>query len=248
MSTEEAGFGANRRTPRQGVGGSPVGSWLSIALAVIALIVGFLILRNITDDGSSSSSVTGGDPAETTTGAEGEVDGTLPLVPEVPQTTEAPAPTTLPLVTDGASVLVANANTVGGSAGNMSKTLELRGYTVEDPVNASGDNIEASIVYYEGSIAGAQAVAESVARDLGGVEVSVVASPAPTVSGDLGDAGVLVLLGDNEAGRTIEELSGASEDGDAAVAAPEPAGGDVPVTAPADADTGGDDETETTDG
>ena len=36
MTNEESGLGATRRTPRQGIGGSPVGSWLTIALAVIA--------------------------------------------------------------------------------------------------------------------------------------------------------------------------------------------------------------------
>ena len=39
-----------RRSPRAGDSGSPVGSTLSIVLAVIAVIAGFLILRAITDD------------------------------------------------------------------------------------------------------------------------------------------------------------------------------------------------------
>lgn len=245
MSNEEAGFGANRRTPRQGIGGSPVGSWLSIGLAVVALIVGFLILRSITDEGDASSSTSGDTAGEVTGPGDSVLDD---LVVTIPQTTPIATTTTLPRVTEGASVIVANANTVGGSAGNMTKTLELAGYTMEEPVNASGNNVEASIVYYEGSIAGAQEVAESVARDLGGVEVLVVTSPAPTVSGDLGDAGVLVLLGDNEAGKTVDELSGASADDEGGVTAPDPSGADVPATAPADADTGGDAETtDTTD-
>ena len=68
-----------------------------------------------------------------------------------------------------------------------------------------------------------------------------MSTPAPTDSGDLGDAGVLVLLGDEQAGKTLEELAPAGADGDAGgVAAPDPSDGDVPATAPADADTGGD--------
>ncbi len=59
MSNEEgvtgSGVGATRRSPRQGVGGSPVGSTLSIVLAVVAVIAGFLILRNLTADDSSSA-------------------------------------------------------------------------------------------------------------------------------------------------------------------------------------------------
>lgn len=249
MTNEESGIGASRRTPRQGVGGSPVGSWLTIALAVIAVVIGFLILNNITDDGGSAGSGSGGVP-ETT------VPGTGPAVSvDVPVTEATTTTTTVPRVTTGASVMVANANTVGGSAGNMSKTLELAGYTVVDPVNASGANITDSIVYYDEAQAAAQDVANSVARDLGGVEVLVLPTPAPTESGDIGEAGVLVLLGDTEAGKTLEELSGASGEEDVA-AAPDPSDGDVPATAPEDADLGtepsetdaAEGESETTDG
>ena len=51
------GSGADppRKTPRQGIGGSPVGSTLSIVLAVVAVVAGFLILRNITDDDDGAS-------------------------------------------------------------------------------------------------------------------------------------------------------------------------------------------------
>lgn len=245
MTNEESGLGATRRTPRQGVGGSPVGSWLTIALAVIAVIIGFLILNNITDDGGSAgdtSSATGGDTESATTGTGPVVSVDVPVT-EAPTTT-----TTIPRVTTGASVLVANANTVGGSAGNMTKTLELAGYTMIDPVNASGPNLTDSIVYYDEAQAAAQDVANSVARDLGGVEVLVLPTPAPTESGDLGEAGVLVLLGDAEAGKTLEELSGTPADsGEDAAAAPDPSDGDVPATAPADADLGTD-ETDTTEG
>jgi len=245
MTNEESALGATRRTPRQGAGGSPVGSWLTIALAVIAVIIGFLILNNITDDGGSAgdtSSATGGDTESATT-------GTGPVVSvDVPVTEATTTTTTIPRVTTGASVLVANANTVGGSAGNMTKTLELAGYTMIDPVNASGPNITDSIVYYDEAQAAAQDVANSVARDLGGVEVLVLPTPAPTESGDLGEAGVLVLLGDAEAGKTLEELSGtAADSGEDAAAAPDPSDGDVPATAPADADLGTD-ETDTTEG
>jgi hypothetical protein len=246
MSNEESGLGASRRTPRQGVGGSPVGSWLTIALAVVAVVAGFLILNNITDDGGTSAS---GGTGQTDAGDVAGPATTLIDV-ELPDATTTTTTTTLPRVTEGSSVVVANANTVGGSAGGMTKTLELAGYTMADPVNASGPNITASIVYYDGAIAAAQDVANSVARDLGGVEVLPVSSPAPTESGDLGDSGVLVLLGDDQAGKTIEELSGSTDDAAAAdaVAAPDVSDGDVPITAPADADTGGDAETDTTEG
>ncbi|MGA9279071.1 LytR C-terminal domain-containing protein [Ilumatobacter sp.] len=228
MTNEDSTLGTTRRTPRQGMGGSPVGSWLTIALAVIAVVIGFLILNNITDDGDASGTETSAEPADDETVG----TGTGPVISVDVPTTEAPTTsTTVPRVTTGASVIVANANTVGGSAGNMTKTLELAGYTVVDPVDASGPNITESIVYYDEAQAGAQDVANSVARDLGGVEVLVLPSPAPTASGDIGDAGVLVLLGDDQAGKTLEELSGSS--GEATTEAPDPAA-DVPATAPAD--------------
>ena len=89
MSNEESGLGASRRTPRQGVGGSPVGSWLTIALAVVAVIAGFLILRNINND-SSAASPNDGTSSETDT-TPPDPDNTLVAV-SIP-VTEAPATT-----------------------------------------------------------------------------------------------------------------------------------------------------------
>lgn len=236
MSNEESGLGAARRTPRQGVGGSPVGSWLTIVLAVVAVIAGFLILRNITNDSGTASPTT---PGETQTPVD-DPNNTLVDI-SVPVTEATTTTTTIARTTEGASVVVANANTVGGSAGGMTKTLELAGYSMIDPVNASGPNLTASIVYFDTAQAAAEAVAQSVALDLGGVEVLELPTPAPTADGDLGEAGVLVLLGDNEAGKTLEELAPAGDEAAAGgAAAPDPSDGEVPVTAPADADTGGD--------
>ncbi len=227
MSNEESGFGAGRRIPRQGVGGSPVGSWLTIGLAVIAVIVGFLILRTITDNDSSASD----DP--TTEASDTSGDPTAPSVPiEVPTEDSTTTTSTIARVTEGSAVIVANANSVGGSAGDMSTTLEGAGYTVVDPTDASGSAVETSLVYFDAAIPGAEDIANSVARDLGGLEVAPVATPAPTENGDLGDAGVLVVLGDAEAGRSIEELSGAPA-GEATEAAPDPAGGDSTDSTPA---------------
>lgn len=236
MSNEESALSASRRAPRQGVGGSPVGSWLTIVLAVIAVVVGFLILNNITDDSGVASTGTATDVVDVINPDDTLVDISLP---EASTTTTT---TTIVRTTTGASVLVANANTVGGSAGDMTRTLELAGYDmIDDPVNATGPNISATIVYFDAAQASAEAVANSVARDLGGVDVLPVPTPAPTTSSDLSGAGVLVLLGDDQAGRSIEELSGASNEAvETGVAAPDPSNGEIPVTAPADADTGGD--------
>ncbi len=218
----ESGPGS-RRTPRQGLGGSPVGSTISIVLAVIAVIAGFLILRNITDDGGSDAdsgtAPIGSDVTETTLGN------------LIETTTTTATSTTAPFVTEGATVVVANANSVGGSAGRMSQALEDAGFTMGEPVNATLE-LEESKVQYDESVASAEAVADSVARALGGVVTEPVPTPPPIQGEDLGDAGVLVLLGNAQADQSLQELSGDTALGTPATgSAPEPAGSETATTA-----------------
>ncbi len=207
MSNEEVVTGGNagpvRRNPRQGVGGSPVGSTLSIVLAVVAVIAGFLILRNLTQE--DSSAISSGDPSEQVGGANST---TTTIDVGVTTTAALATTTTVALVTEGAVVVVANGNTVGGSAGRMTETLVGAGYTMGTPVDA-GQTIDDSIVYFDPTNTSAQAVAESVGRTLGNVSVLTVSTPAPTVNGSLGEAGVLVVLGNNQADKTLLQLAGA---------------------------------------
>ena len=188
----------SRRSPRQGVGGSPMGSTISIVLAVVAVIVGFLILNNLTDDGPSAGD--GGslpvDSAPVDTTGDSVIENTT-------TTTTEP-----PLVTAGATVVVANASGVGGSAGRMSTELATVGFTMVDPaVNSTQSGLTASIVQYDPSQAAAQAVAESVARSMGGLTVETVPTPPPVVGGSLDGAGVLVLLGTDQADKTIAQMT-----------------------------------------
>lgn len=220
-----------RRSPRQGLGGSPVGSTLSIVLAVVAVIIGFLILNNITDDGGSGSSAS----------SDAIVDATTTTIDTGLTTTTTPATTTTVLVTEGATVIVSNASGVGGSAGRMTDTLSLVGFTMGEPTNATSGQIEESIVYYDPGIAAAQDVADSVAAVMGGLVVETVPTPPPVQGGSLGDAGVLVMLGTNQADKTVDEMSGtdAAEDTTATGTAPDVSGD---TTAPSE------DEVVTTDG
>ena len=150
-----------RKTPRQGIGGSPVGSTLSIVLAVVAVVAGFLILRNITDDDDGASSDADGAPTgETTT-------TTIDLA--LATTTLVPATTVPPIVTEGATVVVANASGVPGSAGRMSTALGGAGFTMAEATNATSAQLEQSVVYYDPAVAAAQAVAGSVATMMGGL-------------------------------------------------------------------------------
>lgn len=213
----------SRRSPRQGVGGSPMGSTISIVLAVVAVIVGFLILNNITDDGSSG---------DVSAPVDSVVDTTPDSVVETSSTT-----TTVPaLVTEGATVVVANASGVPGSAGRMSTELATVGFTMVEATNSTQSGLTASIVQYDPSIAAAQAVAESVARSMGGLTVEVVPTPPPVEGGSLNGAGVLVLLGTDQADKTIAQLSAPTAE---VTPAPDPSGGTTTDTSDTTTDTTG---------
>lgn len=197
-----------RRTTRVGDGGAPVSGALAIILAVVAVVAGFLILRSISDGGETaldfegSGSGSASDPANDGTG------GTTPeeSIATLPTTTTLP-----PIVTEGASVVVANANSVGGSASAMSRALETTyGFTMVDPVNSSDaiGSLDDSVIYFEPSVPAAQDVANSLATVLGGVNtVAPMPDPPPTRDGTLNDADVLLMLGDDKAGKTLAELN-----------------------------------------
>jgi LytR cell envelope-related transcriptional attenuator len=200
--------GAGRRPPRVGDSSSPVGSTLSIVLAVVAVVAGFLILRSVFDDDDGSAGLT---PESTVAGAE-TTSGPNSTTP----TTRA-TPTTIGRVTT-ATVVVANASGVGGSAGAMSTALEGIGYTTGEPTDASGANLDRSLVYFVRGVNGARQTAQSVANDMGGLRVRQMPAEAPA-TGDIGNAGVLVMLGTDAAGKTLNELNPTS------VTAPPPATG-----------------------
>jgi hypothetical protein len=125
-----------------------------------------------------------------------------------PTTSTSSTATTVAPVVEGATIVVANASIAGGAAGRMTEELIAVGFTTGEPTNGL-DRIEDSIVHYTDAD-GAQEVAESVALALGDVEVTAMPDPIPTESGTLVGAQVLVLLGNNEADRTLDELTGES--------------------------------------
>jgi hypothetical protein len=201
-----------RRTPRASDGGAPVSGALAIVLAVVAVVAGFLILRSISGDEEQQLGIPS-DGGGTPSGTLAPTETTAPTgFTAAPQPTAAP--TTPPIVTQGATVVVANASGIGGSAAQMSTALATVGFGMGDPTNAAGlaDALVTSIVYYDTAQAGAQAVAESVARSLGG-GVTVLPLPAgtpPVDSGNLDGAGVLLMLGTDKAGKTLAELNPAA--------------------------------------
>jgi hypothetical protein len=154
------------------------------------------------------------DSSSTTTSTTDAADATevSPVASEVPAVTDAPdTTTTAPLVVEGATVVVANGNIVGGSAGRMTDALAAEGFTTGAAVNGT-EKIEDSVVYYSAA-EGAQTVAESLAVKLGGVTVEPLPETIPTEDGTLEGADVLLLLGNNQADKSIAELSGGSSAG-----------------------------------
>jgi hypothetical protein len=202
-----------RRAPRAGDSGSPVGSTLSIVLAVVAVIAGFLILRAITDDDSDAGGLepspgeTGG-PADTSTVSTPGEDG---AGGSTSTSTSAPTRT-------GATVVVANASGVSGSAAAMTQALQGAGYTMGTPGDATGEDLATSVVYYTEGDAASQAVATSVAADMGGIATAPMPLPPPIEQG-LGGGTVLVMVGADTAQKTLADLNPAG-----AVTPPAPAG------------------------
>ena len=124
-------------------------------------------------------------------------------------TTTVPPTTTLPtVVTEGATVLVANANSVNGSAGRMSEILEGQGFTLATPTNSTEGPLGASKIYYASGDDAALAVAESLVRVFGGaIQLLELPTVAPVASSDMSGATVLVALGDDFADRAPAGIS-----------------------------------------
>jgi hypothetical protein len=189
------------RPPRARTASVPASAGtLTMILALIAVVVGIVILRNLSDPEGGAVG-----PVMTTTTVP-EVDPTETTEPEVPEST-VPA-----MVYDGATVVVANANRVNGSAGAMSRDLDAAGFTVAGAVNAAVEigQLELTVIYYDASIEAARLVAESVNRAMGGdASVAPLPTSIPTESGQLVGQ-VLVLLGNDKGGKSLAELTAAA--------------------------------------
>lgn len=157
----------------------------------------------------------GDDDADATTTTTTLAVATTTTVPVVVATTAATVPaTTQPtapdLVTEGATVIVANSSNINGAAGRMTDRLAIAGFSVGTPTNGSEGQLEVTKIYFDPSNENAQAVAESVRLALGGGDITLfeMGVPAPVESGDIGDASVLVSMGNDVSDKSLEELQG----------------------------------------
>ena len=210
---------ARRPPAKSSGGGAPMGSTISIVIAVVAVVVGFIILRNINDTGDAGPST----PDITTPGTVDSLDTTT-----LPSVTTAPSigtPTTLPLTTTDL-VLVANASGMKGAAANATTELQQVGFTTATPTDAFGAEkvIPTTKVYY---VAGAEATAQSVAQVFSTatsvITTALVPAPVPVKGASMGEAKVLLMVGTDLANKPLP-----------AIAASTPAGQDattIPTTA-----------------
>ncbi len=198
----------SRRPAGKAGGGAPMGSTVSIIIAVVAVVVGFLVLRNISDSDGGSASV---DPGSVGSVAPAN-SGDIAAVESTTVTTAAGPPTTPALDFNAAQVvIVANASGLGGAAGQYTKALMGLGFTTGTPTDATTPKLDLSVVYY---VAGAETVAASVAQAMGALDGSgVLTMPIPTpppISGGILPAGatVLVMLGTDLAGKALPISAG----------------------------------------
>lgn len=166
---------------------------LSVVVAVVALILGFLILRDVKGDGGGSVTPGGG----------GGNDSTTSSVPGGTTTT------TLPFNINSFKIQVANASGIAGSAGDLTVKLQAASYVVQPALNTPPGTAKRSKtgVFY---LIGCESNAQNVAGILGGnVEVGPMPSPVPLETGSLGEACILILLGTDLANKPLQGLVGA---------------------------------------
>lgn len=180
------------RTPGGPAGRSPRGSSPAIAVvvALVAAVVGFVILRSLGDDNGTAVSTGGGtETTDASTGDSGAVD-----------TATVTTPTTVAIDRQAWNVLVANASGVKGSAGSLTEQLGSLGFKTLKATNATDPTkLDTTVVYY---VIGADAIGADVAASIGKTAQPMPAT-LPVPQTDFVGGHVLVVLGTDLAGKPI---------------------------------------------
>lgn len=191
----------------------PATPMVAVVIAVVAGLLGLLILKNVKDDGSSS----GGTKPPKTTAAQ----TTEPGQTTVPETT-APV-----LIRTGATVLVANASGQDGMAGQLTTELTTRGYVTTKAVTSTVKQDLTQILAKPGD-AGATAVAKTLLLEMGLTStVQPLTDAVPLKDGELGSATVVVLLGKDKAGQSLPPIGGGTVTTTTAASVTETTGSDT---------------------
>lgn len=182
--------------------GAPMGSTVAIVVTAIALILGFLILRKVNDSSTTPPEQTTATTTQTT------LDPTATTEPPAIVTT-----TTVALIVSGTKLQVANASNQNGVAKQMTSVLATKGFTMADAVSATvTPKLDVSEILYNASDPAAKPMADSLAAYLG-ITSKAQGLPVP-VNGE-GQAGVwaegsgvILMLGNDFAGKTLDEILG----------------------------------------
>ena len=180
------------------------------------LVSGGALLLGVACTGEPAATVASTALSPLTTGVPSTpVPAATPATPATPAST-APATTTIPptststipIVTEGAIVKVANAADAPGAAAALTSDLQALGFQMAEPTNGAGTEaiVDVTKVYVlRGTETGSQPVAESIALQLGGVAVLPMPIPPPLTGAleGLADATVLVMLGGDLAGKAL---------------------------------------------
>jgi len=167
-----------------------------VTMAVLSLLAGCTFgpgATATTTTGPTTTTTTTTTTIPPTTTSTSTTTTTTTTTTTLPPTTTT---TTIPLITESATIIVANASGVTGAAALLGEELGALGFHVFDITNAAGveERLDVSKVYF--LPAGAD-VATSIGRVMGGIVVARMPVPVSITGGPaaLGDATVVVLLG-----------------------------------------------------
>jgi hypothetical protein len=192
------------RTPRLGDSGGPVTTIVVLVIAAVAVIAGVVILRSVTGPAEGSDDVVAGPGV---TAAASEPPSTTAAATTTTSTSTTTTTTLPPASKTDATVIVANASGIGGSATAMDADLDADGYTTGEVANSTGPRLDESIIYFVEDDPGALGVARLIAEQI--PTANTVPMPAqPPLDRSLGDATVALLLGLDAAGRSLADLAG----------------------------------------
>jgi len=181
-----------------------MGSTVAIVVTAIAVLLAFFILRKVNDSGETSTviPVTVGTSAATLPG-----DTSQTTLPQVTATTSG-------IVKIGTSVQVVNASNQEGVARNMSNALAAEGFTMVEPDTGTID-LPVTKILYNPDDPLALPVAQTVSLLLAGaaIESSGAVLPSLTTGTWAPGSSVMVLLGDDLAGKTLAQIAGVEPTG-----------------------------------